>query len=162
MEDGAGTNAECVLPLRSRVGRCVMLKPAAARGKRLPETLVAKICRVTHSGMIASVILQYTANGVTKTYTDSFPRCEAFSTRYIQVQEADAPLDSDCIRSTCSPSLTCNWLLPRQLRRGIAPGQWTELWHSDSREKKHLALARHGGVGLDAHAARHLNVEHRA
>ena len=35
------------------VGRCVMLKPAAARGKRLPETLVAKICRVTRSGMIA-------------------------------------------------------------------------------------------------------------
>ena len=35
------------------VGRCVMLKPAAARGKRLPETLVEKICRVTRSGMIA-------------------------------------------------------------------------------------------------------------
>ena len=35
------------------VGLCVMLKPAAARGKRLPETLVAKICRVTRSGMIA-------------------------------------------------------------------------------------------------------------
>ena len=35
------------------VGRSVMLKPAAARGKRLPETLVEKICRVTRSGMIA-------------------------------------------------------------------------------------------------------------
>ena len=35
------------------VGRSVMFKPAAARGKRLPETLVAKICRVTRSGMIA-------------------------------------------------------------------------------------------------------------
>ena len=29
------------------VGRSVMLKPAAARGKRLPETMVAKICRVS-------------------------------------------------------------------------------------------------------------------
>ena len=75
------------------VGRCVMLKPAAARGKRLPETLVAKICRVTRSGMVASVILQYTANGVTKTYTDTFHRWEALSTRYIQVQEAAAPMD---------------------------------------------------------------------
>ena len=35
------------------VGRCVMLKPAAARGKRLPETVVATICCVTRSGMIA-------------------------------------------------------------------------------------------------------------
>ena len=35
------------------VGCSVMLKPAAARGKRLPETLVEKICRVTRSGMIA-------------------------------------------------------------------------------------------------------------
>ena len=65
------------------VGRSVMLKPAAARGKRLPETLVAKICRVTRSGMTASAILQYTANGVTKTYTDTFRRWEPLSTRYI-------------------------------------------------------------------------------
>ena len=74
---------------------CVMLKSAAAWGKRLPETLIAKICRVTRSGMIASVILQYTANGVTKTYADTFHRWEALSTRYIQVQEAAAPLDKE-------------------------------------------------------------------
>ena len=77
------------------VGRWVMLKPAAARGKRLPETLVAKVCRVTRSGTTAAVVLQYSANGVTKTYTDSFPRGEAFSTRYLQVQEAAAPLDKE-------------------------------------------------------------------
>ena len=75
------------------VGRSVMLKPAAARGKRLPETFVAKICRVSRRGMTASVLLQYSANGVTKTHTDSFHRWETLSTRYIQVQEAAAPLD---------------------------------------------------------------------
>ena len=75
------------------VGRSVMLKPAAARGKRLPETFVAKICRVSRRGMTASVLLQYSANGVTKTHTDSFHRWETLSTRHIQVQEAAAPLD---------------------------------------------------------------------
>ena len=75
------------------VGRSVMLKPAAARGKRLPETMVAKICRVTRRATNASVLLEYSANGATKTYTDIFPSHEALSTRYIQVQEEAAPLE---------------------------------------------------------------------
>ena len=52
------------------VGRSVMLKPA--RGKRLPETMVAKICRVTRHATNAAVLLEYSANGTTKTYTDIF------------------------------------------------------------------------------------------
>ena len=75
------------------VGRSVMLKPAAARGKRLPETTVAKICRVTRHATNAAVLLEYSANGVSKTYTDIFTCCEALSTRYIQVQETAKPLD---------------------------------------------------------------------
>ena len=65
------------------IGRSVMLKPAAARGKRLPETMVAKICRVTRHATNAAVLLEYSANGTTKTYTDIFPAHEALSTRYI-------------------------------------------------------------------------------
>ena len=34
----------------------IMLKPAAARGKRLPETMVAKICRVTRHATNAAVL----------------------------------------------------------------------------------------------------------
>ncbi len=75
------------------VGHCVMLKPAAARGKRLPETMVTTICRISWHATCASVLLQYSANGVSKTYTDVFPCCDALSTRYIQVQEAAKPLD---------------------------------------------------------------------
>ena len=48
-------------------GRSVMLRPAAARGKRLPETMVAKICRVSRHATHASVLLQHSANGVSKT-----------------------------------------------------------------------------------------------
>ena len=84
------------------VGRSVMLKPAAARGKRLPETMVAKICRVTRHATNASVLLAYSANGTTKTHTDIFPSHEALSTRYIQVQEAAASMDrGQFIRQWC-------------------------------------------------------------
>ena len=75
------------------VGRWVMLKPAVAQRKRLPETLVAKISHVSRSGMTASVLLEYSADGVHKTYTDNFHRWEALSTRYTQVQEAAAPFE---------------------------------------------------------------------
>ena len=71
----------------------VMVKPAVAQRKRLPETLVAKISHVSRSGMTASVLLEYSADGVPKTYTDNFHRWEALSTRYTQVQEAAAPFD---------------------------------------------------------------------
>ena len=77
------------------VGRSVMLKASAARGKRLPETMVAKICRVTRHATNAAVLLEYSANGATKTYTDIFPCCEALATRYIKVQEAAAPLEKE-------------------------------------------------------------------
>ena len=77
------------------VGRWVMLKPAVAQRKRLPENLVAKISHVSRSGMIASVLLEYSADGIPKTYTDNFHRWEALSTRYIQVPEAAAPLDKE-------------------------------------------------------------------
>ena len=73
------------------VGRSVMLKPA--RGKRLPETMVAKICRVSRHATNASVLLEYSANGVSKTYTDIFLCYEAVSMRYIQVQDAAATMD---------------------------------------------------------------------
>ena len=77
------------------VGRWVMLRPAAAQRKRLPENLVAKISQVSRSGMTASVLLEYSADGIPKTYTDNFHRWEALSTRYIQVPEAAAPLDKE-------------------------------------------------------------------
>ena len=73
-----------------------MLKPAAARGKRLPETMVAKIRRVSRSATTASARLEYTANnGVTKIYTDHFPLSEELCRRYTKVQEAVAPLDKE-------------------------------------------------------------------
>ncbi len=77
------------------VGRSVMLKASAARGKRLPETMVAKICRVSRHATNASVLLEYSANGTTKTYSDVFPSSEALAARYIQVQEAAAPLNRE-------------------------------------------------------------------
>ena len=87
------------------VGRSVMLKPAAARGKRLPETMVAKICRVSRHATNASVLLEYSANGVSKTYTDVFPSSEALSTRYIRVQEAAAPVNKEqFLRTWCFQS----------------------------------------------------------
>ena len=69
------------------VGRWVMLRPAVSQRKRMPENLVAKISHVSRSGMIASVLLEYSADGIPKTYTDNFHRWEALSTRYIQVPE---------------------------------------------------------------------------
>ena len=85
--------------------RSVMLKPAAARGKRLPETMVAKIRRVTRHAMNAAVLLEYSANGVSKTYTDVFPSSEALSTRYIRVQEAAAPVNKEqFLRTWCFQS----------------------------------------------------------
>ena len=75
------------------VGRAVMLKPAAAQGKRLPETVVATVRRISRHAVDTYVLLEYTANGVSKTCTDRFPRREALSTRYIQVQDASPPLD---------------------------------------------------------------------
>ena len=77
------------------IGKCVMLKPAAARGKRLPETVVATIRRISRHAATTAVLLEYSANGVAKTYTDSFPRLEPLSARYTQVQEAAAPLDRE-------------------------------------------------------------------
>ena len=77
------------------VGRSVMLKPAAAQGKRLPETIVAKIRRVTWHATNASVLLEYSANGTTKTYSDVFPSSEALAARYIQVQDEAAPVDKE-------------------------------------------------------------------
>ena len=74
------------------IGRCVMLRPAAARGKRLPETTVATVRRVSQHATSTAVVLEYSAHGVTKTYIDSFPRLEPLSARYTQVQEAAAPL----------------------------------------------------------------------
>ena len=77
------------------VGRWVMLRPAVSQRKRLPENLVAKISHVSRSGMTASVLLEYSADGIPKTYTDNLHRWEALSTRYIQVPEATAPLDKE-------------------------------------------------------------------
>ena len=42
---------------------CVMLKPAAAQGKRLPEILAAKIIHVSRSDMTASVLLVHAGAG---------------------------------------------------------------------------------------------------
>ena len=75
------------------VGRAVMLKPAAARGKRLPDTVVATVRHISAHAVDTYVLLEYAANGVSTTCTDRFLRREALSTRYIQVQETAAPLD---------------------------------------------------------------------
>ena len=84
------------------IGRSVMLRPAAARGKRLPETTVATVRRVSQHATSTAVLLEYAAHGETKTYTDSFPRLEPLSARYIQVQEAAPPLDRECfLRQWC-------------------------------------------------------------
>ena len=77
------------------VGRSTMLKPAAAHGKRLPETTVATVRRVSQHATSTAVLLEYAAHGVTKTYTDSFPRLEPLSARHTQVQEAAPPLDRE-------------------------------------------------------------------
>ena len=53
------------------VGAWVMLRPAAAQRKRLPENLVAKISHVYRSGMTASVLLEYSADGIPRTSTIS-------------------------------------------------------------------------------------------
>ena len=93
------------------VGRWVMLRPASAvsQRKRLPENLIAKISHVSRSGMTASVFLEYSADGISKTYTDNFHRWEALSTRYIQVQEAAAPVDKEqFLRQWCFPGLAQN------------------------------------------------------
>ena len=53
------------------IGCAVMLTPAAARGKRLPEAIVMKILRVTR-GASSKVVVEYDLNGVKKQYTDIF------------------------------------------------------------------------------------------
>ena len=53
------------------VGRWVMLRPAVSQRKRLPENLVAKISHVYRSGMTASVLLEYSADGIPRTSTIS-------------------------------------------------------------------------------------------
>ena len=46
------------------IGRAVMLTPAAARGKRLPEAIVMKILRVTQGVGASKVLVEYSSHGL--------------------------------------------------------------------------------------------------
>ena len=77
------------------VGCCVMLTPAAARGKRLPEAVVMKILRVMGGTGCSRVLLEYDHRGEKKQYTDSFLWGAPLSERYIKVESTTVPMDRE-------------------------------------------------------------------
>lgn len=108
------------------IGRAVMLTPATARGKRLPEAIVMKILRVTRGVGASKVLVEYDLNGAKKQYTDTFLSGTPLSERYVAVAAQAVPMDCERFMAAWSFEKVQQWCTHVQQKVGRGrrdPGQ---------------------------------------